>query len=220
MLIFKFSKELFYLVSTIQIARLIGSLYSRREGGPHQLWGTVSQAPTWITLAGVPSFLNNIDKLPGRGQVSSRDGLLSLARTLLPPSPGPAAPAVSDRRWPTILLNDLPNYRDSLPERQGSQQVLPKPEGQGNPKRGWRMVHQVLMLKDLLPKSHPLVMLPTWADRKTNGMAETTGAHATQSKWPGGEPSISCRVHHISFFKKNFFLPFFTFVRYKNGQPL
>ena len=58
--------------------------------------GGLLARPPRITLAGVPSFLNDIDKLPGRGcgGFSSRDGLLSLARTLLPPSPGRAAPAL------------------------------------------------------------------------------------------------------------------------------
>lgn len=46
------SKELFYLVSTIQITLLISSLNSRRKTGQCSLWGPLRQGLDWITVAG------------------------------------------------------------------------------------------------------------------------------------------------------------------------
>lgn len=124
MLILKFSKELFYLVSTIQIALLVSSLYSSRETGQYLLWGPISQAPTWITLAGVClASLMVLICCPQHGEFYSRGSLLPLTRSsvssLSVPS-GLCSQASIGPPWHLWRQNiieaaeNLPSYQDSI----------------------------------------------------------------------------------------------------------
>lgn len=109
---------------------VISSLYSSRETGQYLLWGPISQAPTWITLA-LCAWLHQWywQATPWQGGFTAEVACFPSKCRSFPPSPYPVAsalrqalgqPGVSehrdlrDHRGSLKLLSNLPNYWDSI----------------------------------------------------------------------------------------------------------